>query len=115
MNESRGYDWEEEFNHELDMAQQARNQGNEGRARVCARRMVGLLLAEFFNRHKVNLTGMNALDYIRYAVNSPLLSENLRATLQHFLIKVDEDFNLPGHIDLLAEALWLKEKLFEKA
>ncbi len=113
MHENSTNQWQNDYAHELELAYQARRQGNEGRARVCARRMAGILLTEFFRRKGIELPSMNALGYIRYSVTSPWISEDLRETLRHFTLKVDEKFTLPPHIDLIAEAEWLKTRLLD--
>ena len=41
-------DWQAEIQAELEKAQQARARGNEGQARVCARRAAGIAAREYF-------------------------------------------------------------------
>lgn len=93
------------------MAEHARGQGNEGRARVCARRAVGAVLGEYFRRAFLPDPGSSAYDRLLFFVNHPETAENVRQTANLFLLKVDYDHKLPVQADLIAEAKWLANEL----
>jgi hypothetical protein len=104
-------DWKMSAQLELQQAEAARAIGNEGRARVCARRAAGIIGREYLRRHGVNLTTPSAYQVIRSMLSSPNLSPETRANAGHFLMQVDTDFTLPAEIDLVAEARWLASEI----
>ncbi|HET6846162.1 MAG TPA: hypothetical protein VFH29_04970, partial [Anaerolineales bacterium] len=58
-------DWEQRFDRELSNAQTARTRGNEGQARVCARRAAGIVAAEYLERLGTALRTRSALDVLQ--------------------------------------------------
>ncbi len=100
--------WRHSFNAELDLARAARSAGNEGRARVCARRAVGVVLGEYFNQRHIPTNNPSAYDRLRLAERLPGMPENALPLIRHFLARVKPDYTLPGDIDLIAEAETLK-------
>lgn len=93
-------DWQAE----LEAAQRARLSGNEGRARVCARRAAGMAARDFLTRRGVRLRSMNALEALRRLEQVPGLAPDLRSAAAHLTLRVSEEFTLPVDVDLLAEA-----------
>ncbi len=89
---------------ELQFAEAARAGGNEGRARVCARRAVGAALRDVIRRAGVRDIPPSALDLLRHTSSLPGLSERSRLAVERLVQKVDEGFNLPPGWDLIAEA-----------
>lgn len=81
-----------------------RQSANEGRARVAARLAVSSALRVFYIYMNETVPQGSALDLIRFAAESNLLPIRIKSTLQHFTLKVDEEYNLPKEIDLLADA-----------
>ena len=101
----------EAIHRELASAGQARQEGNEGRARVCARRAAGAAIREF-----LRLTGQpggagSAIDLLRSLETRGDVPPEARETAGHLLARVDENHNLPSQTDLLAEARWLVGEL----
>ena len=92
-------------------AAQARFQGFEGRARVCARRAVGAAIRAYLEHRGLPLPGPSAMDLLEYLKSLPNLPEERRRVVSHLLERVDQDFALPQEIDLLAEARWLVDTL----
>ena len=87
---------------ELERAEAARAAGNEGRARVCARRAAGSAARDYLARHGVRpRTLYNALEAL---AAFPRLAPDLRQAAVHLTTRVDGEFHLPPEIDLLAEA-----------
>jgi hypothetical protein len=96
---------------EIKDAQQFRLQGNEGRARVCARRAAGAVTRDFLIRRGEARLSLNAYDALRLLAQHPGLDPELRAAAGHLILRVDELFRLPQGVDLLAEARLLCEHL----
>jgi hypothetical protein len=105
--------WEIYFQAEIDQAKNARSEGNEGKARVCARRAVGLVLGEYFQRHKIPLDSPSAYDRLRFIEKMPDIPNDLRTKLQHFLLRVNPDYSLPVGADLVEEAQQIRRILLE--
>lgn len=94
---------------ELEDARRARLEGNEGRARVCARRAAGGAAREFLTRRGVRLRTASAYDALLALAQFPGLAPDLRMAASHLTLRVTEAFSLPIAVDLIAEA----EKLIE--
>jgi hypothetical protein len=108
---ARNQSWETEFNSELRQAETARAAGNEGKARVCARRAAGLAIQEYLHRQGIQLDPGSAYAYLRYLAESPGISSEKRLVASHFLERVTAEHTLPGNVDLIEEARWLESKL----
>lgn len=104
-------DWVIKFEAELAQAQAARQLGNEGMARVCARRAAGLVSREYLQRQGVPLSGSSAYDHIRSLSILPGLTPEVQEVTGHFLLRITPEHNLPVDADLIAEVVWLKDKL----
>lgn len=102
------------FQDELARAETARAAGNEGMARVCARRAAGLVVNAYLRHRRLPLPGPSAYDSLRYLVGLPDLPENIRDVAEHFLLRITPDHNLPVNADLVAEARWLKRQLLDR-
>ena len=96
---------------ELQMARSARAAGNEGKARVCARRAAGIMVGEYLNQRGYQISDPSAYARLRYLLSLPDISEDIRQVTEHFLMRVNIDQNLPLPVDLVAEAVWLEGKL----
>jgi len=106
--------WQQAFNNELDQALAARKVGNEGRARVCARRAVGILIGEYLSQKGITGYSDSALDRIKFLVDAPGISQEIRDVAGYFLVRVEPDHSLPIDVDLISEAHWLEIKLLQK-
>lgn len=89
---------------ELEAAEQARLRGNEGKARVCARRAAGIGVREYFRRRGEQPRTSSAYDLLRLIAQEPALPANLKESALRLALRVDEDFSLPPGVDLIAEA-----------
>lgn len=96
---------------EFEHAEQARARGNEGKARVCARRVAGMAAREYFVRRGGTIRTPSAYDLIKLLIEDPSLSDDLRKIAAHLTLRVDEEFRLPVDIDLIVEAKKLCEGL----
>jgi hypothetical protein len=103
--------WEVRFQQELEHAEAARSEGNEGRARVCARRAAGILVDEYFRRKGVPLPTVSAYDSLKHLASMPDLPSQAKEITHHMLLKVSPDYSLPVDADLIEEARSLKREL----
>ncbi len=103
--------WLEYFNSELDSAKKARLNGNEGRARVCARRAAGAAAGEYLKRLGIQIQNQNAYHNIKLLEDNSGISFEMREILNHFVIRVDINYQLPNTVDLIRDALWLRDNL----
>jgi len=102
-------EWESLFQAEIRQAENARTEGNEGMARVCARRAVGIVLGEYFRRNHIPLENPSAYDRLRFLEKVPNVPDDVLALVQHFLVRVTPDYALPVDADLIAEAQQIRK------
>jgi hypothetical protein len=103
--------WLTSFDAELRRADAARAAGNEGKARVCARRAAGIVINEYLHQRESGYKLGSAYARLKYLVEKPDLSPELRQVAGHFLLHVSVERNLPVEADLIAEARWLASQL----
>lgn len=103
--------WQERFTYEMQTAVQARTAGNEGMARVCARRAAGIIVAEYFRRRGLEWKSASAYDALRILRTLPGISEKSIQAADHLLARLTPEHTLPIDADLLAEARWLAAEL----
>ena len=104
-------DRQTQIQNEFDRAEQARVRGNEGQARVCARRAAGIAAREYFARRGQTVRSPSAYDLLNLLAEDPLLSADLQQAAAYLTLRVTEEFKLPVDVDLVAEAGKLCEKL----
>ena len=104
-------DWLSEVQREFEKAEQARARGNEGQARVCARRAAGIAAREHFTRRGLHPRTSSAYDLLRLVSEDMSIATNLRESAARLTLRVDEEFKLPAGFDLIAEAKRLCEGL----
>ncbi len=103
--------WSSQFENEIAAAFRARKNGNEGKARVCARRAAGLIAAEYLDRKGVQHSHQNAITNLRILGNTNDVSANIKATISRLLMRVDTHYELPIDTDLIQDALLLRDEL----
>ena len=103
--------WKVEFQAEIDRAEAARQAGNEGMARVCARRAAGIAAREFLKRQGKTLPGSSAYDILKFLGNHSGVSPRIQEVASHFLVRITTDHKLPVEADLIQEAKWLLQQL----
>ena len=106
-------DWKVEMQIEFDRAVQARARGNEGQARVCARRAAGIAIREYLTRQGIRLPSSSAYDLLNLIKEDPHLSSDLKQIAEHLTLRVTEEFKLPVDADLVAEARTFCEELLK--
>ena len=97
-------DWQSEILSELERALQARERGNEGQARVCARRAAGIAVREYLSRRGIRPPSTSAYDLLQLIQADPDIPVDLKQIADHLTVRVTEDFKLPIDVDLIAEA-----------
>ena len=107
-------EWKTHYDAELKQAKQARASGNEGMARVCARRAAGIVAGEYLRRKNLPDLGPSAIDRLNYISTMPGLSAANREITEHLLLRVTKDHNLPIDVDLIDEARKLALNLLEE-
>ena len=96
--------WQDQLAREFERAEAARARGNEGQARVCARRAAGIAIREYFSRAGRPVEHASAIDLLNILMQEPDLPEALRPAVEHLTLRVTEEFKLPVDADLVAEA-----------
>ena len=102
-----------EISAEFEKAEHARARGNEGQARVCARRAAGIAIREYLTRKGIRPPSTSAVDLLNLIKDDPLLPSPLKLIADHLTLRVTEEFKLPVDADLIAEARVLCEELLK--
>jgi hypothetical protein len=89
---------------ELENAERAHLAGNEGRARVCARRAAGVAARGFLVRHGVQGRSSSAYAALLRLTTFPGLAPDLQSAAVRLTTRLTEKFTLPIEADLIAEA-----------
>jgi hypothetical protein len=97
-------DWQTEIQIELGRAEEARSSGNEGQARVCARRAAGIGIREYFSRQGRPIRTPSAYDLIKLVEEDSSISAEARRSAAYLAMRVNEEFSLPENVDLISEA-----------
>jgi len=105
--------WQTDIRAEFEKATQARRRGNEGQARVCARRAAGIAVREYLTRRGTRPTSVSAYDLLNRLKEDPLLPSDLRLIADHLTLRVTEEFKLPVNVDLVEEAKLFCEELLK--
>ena len=106
-------EWKEELQREFERAEAARARGNEGQARVCARRAAGIAARAYLTRRREEVRTSSAYDLLNLLKEDPHLSSDLKRIAEHLTLRVNEDFKLPVDVDLIAEAKKFCEELLK--
>ena len=106
-------EWRSEIESEFSKAREARIKGNEGQARVCARRAAGIAIREYLTRQGIHPPSASAYDLLNLLKNDPHLSPDLKLIADHLTLRVTEDFKLPVDADLVAEAMTFCKELMK--
>lgn len=104
--------WKSLIKAELEQGKTARNSGNHGKARVCARRAAGIAIGEFLFSQGIKNPDSSAYERLKFMANYPGVDARVREICHHLILRVSEDFKLPVEIDLIAETYELIQTLF---
>lgn len=88
---------------ELEKAEIARNKGKEGQARVLSRLAASSAIKIYLALKELPVQPINAYELILLFSKTPEIPAGLTEILDHLLMKVDENYNLPEGIDLIAD------------
>lgn len=103
--------WQTDIQSEFEKAAQARGRGNEGQARVCARRAAGIAVREYLTRRGIRPPSTSAYDLLNMLKEDPILPSDLKLIADHLTLRVTEEFKLPVNVDLVQEAKLFCEEL----
>lgn len=106
-------DWQQDIAAEFEKAAQARERGNEGQARVCARRAAGIAIRKYLSRGGIRPPSVSAYDLLNLIKSDPRLSQDLQTIANHLTVRVTEEFKLPVDVDLVAEAKHFCDQLIK--
>lgn len=104
-------DWKTALQREFEMAEAARARGNEGQARVCARRAAGIALRVYFQQRAIAIRTSSAYDLLQEFMELEETPPDLREIAAHLTLRVTEEFKLPLAVDLVQEARTLCERI----
>ncbi len=104
-------EWTHEFLAEWQRGLRVRAEGNEGQARVCARRAAGAALREHWRRQGRQRIPPSAYALLKELLTQPELPPEIRRAANLLTLRVNEAFRLPVEADLLVEARRLAEWL----
>ena len=104
-------DWKAKIQSEFNRAEAAQARGNEGQARVCARRAAGIAIREYYTRRGQTVRTPSAYDLMQLLAEEPHLSPDLKQAAAYLTLRVTEEFKLPVDVDLLDEARKLCDRL----
>ena len=97
---------------EMDAASDARHAGLEGRARVSARRAAALAIHGCMLEPDTQ-PGLNVLSILNEFCSQPHPVQVIDA-VRHLLLRVDQDYQLPEGIDVIADAETVIAYCFEQ-
>lgn len=102
-----------EIQAEFRKAEEARARGNEGQARVCARRAAGIAVREYLSRRGIRPPSASAYDLLNLIRDDPQIPNDLKQIAGHLTARVTEEFKLPVDVDLVAESRDFCERLLK--
>jgi hypothetical protein len=100
-----------EVEREMKLALEAREQGREGRARVCARRAAGQAIAVFHQRETGIQPQANYYRLLRWFQDVDGVAEELKLAAARLTTRVTPEYTLPHPHDPLRDARVLIEAL----
>ena len=89
---------------ELEQAEAARKEGNEGKTRVCARRAVGAAVLWYVLSHDRPLRARDTMELLRRAQEIPTFSPEMKQAAVRLSAKITPDFQYSSATDPLVDA-----------
>jgi hypothetical protein len=100
---------------ELKLGRQAREQGNEGRARVCARRAAGWAVRFVYTPDSSeSIPETNAYRYLLWLKQERRFPGNVREAAERLTARVNQEFSLPFDQDPLDDAALIVDWMLAK-
>jgi hypothetical protein len=93
----------------------AREEGNEGKVRVCARRAAGIAVAHWHERHGRDHRGRDALSLLKGLREDPAAPPEVREAAGRLTARVTPEFTSPHGEDPLDDADIVIRRLLEGA
>jgi hypothetical protein len=94
----------ERIDSELKRAEEARAAGNEGQARVCARRAAGLAIRAYYQQQGAANWGGDAWTQLNRLKNDAAVPDAIRAMAVRLTTQVNHNHQLPFEEDVLEDA-----------
>ncbi len=104
-------DWTTELQTEFTQAETARAAGNQGRARVCARRAAGIAIRVYITRSGQTVRTASVIELLDQLQARPELPPDLRQAAARLRLRVTREHDLPVQADLIADARHLCRSL----
>jgi hypothetical protein len=89
---------------ELERAERCRQEGNQGRSRVCARLAAGAAVKKFLTEIQYPHIPISSYQTLLTASTLKNLPEEARQSLHLLTLRVNEEHQLPPGVDLIQEA-----------
>ncbi len=96
---------------ELAQAERARQRGNEGMARVCARRAAGHVIRRYFESQGKPPPAAGAYQLLRVLREEIGISARVQQVAHQFTLPITFEHELPVEADLIADVRWLAQEL----
>jgi len=109
----------DKISRELSLAVSSQKIGNQGRARVCARRAAGWAVQAYLIAQGESAESPSALEHMKYLAAKKNLSPRIYKALHRLTIKLEKDsleeeaYYPIEDVDLVQEAHWLAEELLQ--
>jgi len=108
-------------NHELTVsieaefsdARESRTAGNEGRARVCARRAAGLAIGQYYERCLGKPPPASAYQLLQWFSERVEIPDDLQDAARRLTVRVTPEYELPHFEDPLEDAQFLVKAILE--
>lgn len=104
----------QEIHDEMTAAYDARHAGNEGMARVCARRAAGWAIGRRYHEQLPETATSNAYLLLTWLKEQDEVADTLRAAADRLTTRITEDHDLPHSEDPLEDAEHLVTVMIEK-
>lgn len=104
--------WQQKYQQEMEQARIARDNGNDGKARVCARRAAGVLIGEYLEQAGIPSVSTSAYDRLKYLNSLPGFPDRVYQACQNLLTRVTPEYQLPAGIDVFSDVELLRNELF---
>ncbi|MDX1600611.1 MAG: hypothetical protein R3191_03750, partial [Anaerolineales bacterium] len=104
----------QEIYDEMRAAHEARRSGNEGMARVCARRAAGWAIGRRYKEQLPSTATSNAYLLLTWLKEQGEVSKSLRAAADRLTTRITEDHDLPHSEDPLEDAEDIITSMIEK-
>ena len=96
--------YNEQIEKEFAAAREAREVGNDGRMRVCARRAAGLAIRWFLSKHERDGWGSDALRQLQHLKEDEFFPQEVRDAAMRLITKVSDKFTYAFATDPVEDA-----------